>query len=82
MLSHNEDCETAAERIQKAIHELCYPHAYSSIANYVTVSQGVVSVTPTGKETLSHIYELVDQALYQAKTQGRDRYVIKQVNYS
>ncbi|WP_165312939.1 GGDEF domain-containing response regulator [Vibrio ziniensis] len=82
MLSHNEDCETAAERIQNAIHELCYPHAFSSISNFVTVSQGVVTVTPTGKETLSSVYEVVDQALYQAKTQGRDRYVIKQVNYS
>ncbi|MCZ4370324.1 diguanylate cyclase [Vibrio diazotrophicus] len=82
MLSHNEECETAAERIQMAIHELCYPHAFSTISNFVTVSQGVASVTPTGRETLSNIYEVVDKALYQAKIQGRDRYVIKQIDYN
>jgi diguanylate cyclase (GGDEF)-like protein len=56
-----------------------YPHEFSTISNFVTVSQGVVSVNPTGRETLSDIYEAVDKALYQAKTQGRNRYVVKQV---
>lgn len=81
MLSHDEECETAAERIQNAIHGLRYPHEFSTISNFVTVSQGVVSVNSTGRETLSDIYEAVDKALYQAKTRGRDRYVVKQVNY-
>ncbi len=81
MLPHNDESQTAAERIQRAIHELRYPHAYSSISEIVTVSQGVACVFPTGKETITEIYEIVDQALYKAKTQGRNCYFIEQIHH-
>ncbi len=82
LLSHNEDCQAAAKRIQRAIEQIKYPHAFSSVSDLVTVSQGVLSIEPNGQETPSEVYQIVDAALYQAKTSGRNCYVIKDVKHT
>ncbi|WGY44944.1 diguanylate cyclase [Vibrio sp. ABG19] len=77
MLSNTdqESARVAAERVQDAIEHIHYPHNFSPVASHVTLSQGVVTVTPNGSETLTEVYQGADQALYQAKSQGRNRYV-------
>jgi PleD family two-component response regulator len=40
------------------------------------LSQGVASLIPAQDTTPESVIELADQALYQAKQQGRNRYVV------
>jgi diguanylate cyclase (GGDEF)-like protein len=63
------------EKIRQSVKELELPHSQSAIANYVTLSMGCISVIPTAHSSLAHAVALVDQCLYQAKAQGRDRLI-------
>ncbi|ROV58318.1 diguanylate cyclase [Vibrio ponticus] len=78
LLGHSDvyQAELHAERVKEALGELAILHEHSQVANCVTVSQGVVSIQPNGRETPDQLYHMADKALYQAKRQGRNRYVI------
>ncbi|OLQ84874.1 diguanylate cyclase response regulator [Vibrio ponticus] len=78
LLGHSDvyQAELHAERVKEALGELSILHEHSQVANCVTVSQGVVSIQPNGRETPDQLYHMADKALYQAKRQGRNRYVI------
>lgn len=69
-----------AEQIQQTVRQLKIPHEDSDVSAVVTVSMGirVIKLYPHYiTETLSEILiKQADAALYQAKTQGRDRYAI------
>ncbi|CCN35645.1 putative Signal receiver domain fused with GGDEF domain protein [Vibrio nigripulchritudo SO65] len=69
-----KDALKQAERIHRSIHSLGIPHSKSSTSNYVTLSQGVYSFIPTGRETVEDVYSAADVLLYKAKAEGRDRY--------
>lgn len=73
--SDAEQAVKAVERIHKAVEELSYPHAFSTVSNIVTLSQGVYTFIPNGREELLTIYQFADKALYQAKLEGKNRYV-------
>lgn len=62
-----------AETIRSAIRDLAIPHATSQVANVVTVSIGVFSLTCNAGTTPDHIIKSVDTLLYQAKNEGRNR---------
>ncbi len=62
-------------RLKGSIEKLAIPHAKSTTADVVTISQGMVSWMPTGLETIENMYEIVDKVLYKAKEQGRNRFV-------
>ena len=78
LLGHSDvyQAEIHANRVKQALTDKHITHNYSEVTNYITVSQGVVSLQPTGKETVDELYHMADRALYQAKRQGRNRYVI------
>ncbi|MEH2139676.1 diguanylate cyclase domain-containing protein [Nostoc sp.] len=63
-----------AESIQQAIHNKAIPHAQSDIKDIVTLSLGVSSVIPTCDINPHTLILSADQALYNAKHKGRDRY--------
>lgn len=63
-----------AEKIRRAIQNLGEPHR-DNPPGVVTVSMGVWVESPGPEDRLETIYELADQALYQAKEQGRNRCV-------
>jgi len=68
--------ESIARSLLNAVRELRIPHANSETQPYVTVSVGVVSVDAYRITTHDAAVGLADQALYAAKHQGRDRYVV------
>ncbi len=67
-----------AEMIQQRIKYLKIPHADSPTASYVTVSLGIASTSPaTSGTSPERLLELADQALYDSKNNGRNRYSVK-----
>jgi len=64
-----------ASRIEAALAEAQIPHEYSEVSDVVTVSQGVFTLVPNGKESIEQIYERADKQLYQAKQAGRNQYI-------
>ncbi|MGK7916790.1 MAG: diguanylate cyclase [Prochloraceae cyanobacterium] len=65
-----------AEAIRWELKKLKIPHAQSSVSAYVTLSLGVVSMIPTTEDSIKRLIALADKALYEAKNQGRDRFIL------
>jgi two-component system chemotaxis family response regulator WspR len=59
--------------MRQSIETLKIPHKYSFVADHVTVSIGVKSIHYESDMTFNEIVEKVDQMLYLAKDQGRNR---------
>ena len=66
-----------AENVRSRIKQLKIRHLGSQVSEYVTISCGVTSKIPTQELSPEWLIALADQALYQAKEQGRDRLVSK-----
>lgn len=62
-----------AERMVKSIETLAIPHEHSDCAKTLTVSAGVATITPLRGLVADTLMKLADQALYQAKKNGRNR---------
>jgi diguanylate cyclase (GGDEF)-like protein/PAS domain S-box-containing protein len=62
-----------AERCRRLLAREALAHGGSRIADVVTVSMGVASITPRAHDLPADFIELVDRRLYQAKDGGRDR---------
>lgn len=64
-----------ANEIRSKIHHLQIPHESSYVSSHVTLSLGVVCIVPLPDVSLGQFISKADEALYQAKMQGRDRVV-------
>lgn len=64
-----------AEKMRQAVWDMDYPHAFSSVAERVTVSLGVVSGLIVDDNTIDVLMQQADQALYRAKASGRNQMV-------
>jgi diguanylate cyclase (GGDEF)-like protein len=64
---------STAERIRKAVEALAVEHRASRAGVVLTVSIGVAVVAPDIRRTPGGALQLADEALYRAKSQGRNR---------
>ncbi|MDT4826123.1 Chemotaxis response regulator protein-glutamate methylesterase [compost metagenome] len=60
------------------VRELGIDHHYSATAPRVTISVGIASLAPPVQGSMQQLIEATDKALYQAKTDGRDRATVYQ----
>ncbi|MCW9081224.1 MAG: GGDEF domain-containing protein, partial [Colwellia sp.] len=65
-IANKINCNLANEKIK---------HCKSDINTFVTVSMGLASIVPTSKNTSSQLISKADQALYQAKREGRNKII-------
>ncbi len=68
----------AAESLQDHIKHLGIYHEGSPVAEYVTVSMGIATIRPQKNMSPQMLLELADQALYQAKSNGRNTIVVSE----
>jgi diguanylate cyclase (GGDEF)-like protein len=71
-----EGAVEVAQAVSRAIDGLAIPHARSAVDPKVTLSQGIVSLIPEKEISSEDLIQRADQALYLAKQQGRNRYVV------
>jgi diguanylate cyclase (GGDEF)-like protein len=65
-----------AKALVREIEGMSIPHVRSGASSSVSLSQGIASIVPTHDTKPETVIELADQALYQAKQQGRNRYIV------
>lgn len=70
-----------AATMQAGVRELEIVHSESAVSQYVTLSLGVATTIPSFETSPSGLIEAADKGLYQAKAEGRNRIILKQVNY-
>ena len=68
--------------IRRDVMDLAIAHEGSEVANYVTVSVGVALAHPGSGRSLTGAIQAADEALYEAKQQGRNRVVFKDASES
>ncbi len=62
-----------AELCRKNIEDLAIPHAHSSISDHITISIGFTTMIPAHDSNPDKLFQQADQALYQAKSSGRNQ---------
>lgn len=66
------------EQLRASVERLQIPHGCSAVSDHLTVSIGVAVLMPGSQRSLAGAIQLADEALYQAKEEGRNRVVIKE----
>lgn len=69
------DACLAAEKICRQVEAMQMAHKFSDAAMYVTVSIGVAGLVPDRSGAVPTLIEAADQALYRAKSLGKNRVV-------
>jgi diguanylate cyclase (GGDEF)-like protein len=72
---NKNDAEKLAELMRKRVEELSIPHSASCESEFVTISMGVYTVTPSNELTLEELIGNADKSLYEAK-QWRNKVVV------
>lgn len=68
-----QGANAVARKICDGIASLKLPHARSPIGPYITLSCGIATAIPSGEESRDTLIRSADSALYQAKTEGKNR---------
>jgi len=75
-----EGARIVAEALREAVRRLAVPHARSSTAERVTVSIGAAVAEHTSGMDEHALAREADEALYRAKSRGRDRVEVRQLS--
>lgn len=73
-----EETLVLGETIRAEIEAQCLKHPFSSASPYVTASVGIHWLNPTSSDLVRETINKADQAMYQAKEEGRNRVVLAQ----
>jgi diguanylate cyclase (GGDEF)-like protein len=73
-----EQAINMAEQILISIRDLGIAHADSAVADHVTISLGLATLNLDHHTTWQNLLKHADQALYQAKNEGRNRLIVEQ----
>jgi diguanylate cyclase (GGDEF)-like protein len=68
------------ELIRTDIAALKIPHLASPLCDWVTASIGLASIIPSLDRSPRRLVDAADQALYEAKFKGRDRYTVYDIH--
>lgn len=66
--------EMVAANIRQQIKNLAIVHSASSVSDYVTISMGIAVIIPSYNLPPTTLVKAADEALYQSKQLGRDRF--------
>lgn len=66
-----------AQKLRFEVHQLMIPHAASAVSEYITLSLGVASTIPNQELSAENLIAAADDALYEAKKQGRNQVSVK-----
>jgi diguanylate cyclase (GGDEF)-like protein len=69
----NQGAIWLATRVQERLKLLGIPHAFSSVADHVTLSLGVATLIPTDNQIHVDLIKAADDLLYSAKRNGRNQ---------
>lgn len=61
-----------AEKIRKSVESLSILHAFSPASEFITISIGGATMTPSIGDSQVSLFEIADQNLYDAKHKGRN----------
>ncbi|HEX3037317.1 MAG TPA: diguanylate cyclase [Thermodesulfobacteriota bacterium] len=70
---NSQGAYAVAERLRSAIEALGIQHSQSKVSKHVTLSLGVATTVPKRDSDPATLIAAADQALYQAKQEGRNR---------
>ncbi|MFN3344038.1 MAG: diguanylate cyclase domain-containing protein [Chloroherpetonaceae bacterium] len=76
--SDSEKAKKMAGKICDAVRHLNIPHLASMTAEVVTISIGLNVITPMPSLSTSLVIQQADEALYEAKRNGRNQFVLHQ----
>lgn len=71
--------QNIAESLRKSVISLKIPHNYSPVTKHVTISLGISSTDQAEFFVFEEILDKADEALYQAKNSGRNKYCFNQL---
>ena len=74
--TNKSDAQAVANNLVKKVADLNISHQGSAITDVVTLSIGIHTFVTSGQKQYNRFFELADEALYQAKKQGRNQAVV------
>jgi diguanylate cyclase (GGDEF)-like protein len=67
-----------AEQLRQSVRDLKIPHVNSTTDQYLTISIGVALIMPGSARSMIGAIQMADEALFQAKEDGRNRVIVKE----